>query len=128
MPASVLRAVNPARSRGSKLVRPRATATTPPGADLAARLRAFQLALLRRVEQPETFEDIVGEAWAVVSADLSCPGALRRLLAPAAVALDNALQLKRAEALMYQVKDAGKNGVKAATVMNAEVHMSGVSR
>lgn len=208
MPASAIRAVNPARSRGSKLRRPRATAPTEPGADLAVRLRAFQRALLRRVEQPDTFADIVNTvhssldparvadvlvehaaqwlplpAWAVVSADLSrlsavlavrgvtpdmssavdalaasvirsgedfatsavaldqrlnapfagaglafpltCRGrlvgalvaldespsarlprlgsallaALRRLLAPAAVALDNALQLQRAEAL-----------------------------
>ena len=208
MPASVVRTVNPARTRGSKPGRPRATASTRPRADLAARLRAFQRALLRRMEQPETFEDIVGAvhssldparvagvlveraaqwlplpAWAVVSADLSrpvarladrgvtsamtqavdalaasairsgedvatsavslderleasfagaglafpltcrgrCVGALvgldeapsarpprlglallaamRRLLTPAAVALDNALQLKRAEAL-----------------------------
>ncbi len=101
MPAAVYRAVNPARRRGSKLRRPRATATTRPDVDLAARLRAFPRALLRRVERPEAFAEIVGAvhasldparvaeaiveraatwlpvpAWAVVSADLSRPVAV----------------------------------------------------
>src|SRR5688572_23488985 len=60
MPAAVYRAVSPARRRGSKLRCPRATATTRPDVDLAAGLRAFPRALLRGVERPETFAEVVG--------------------------------------------------------------------
>jgi diguanylate cyclase (GGDEF)-like protein len=101
MPAPVQRVVIPARKRGSKLRRTRATVANRPGADLAQRLRVYQSALVRHVEHPETFEGIVSvvhasldpervadglvdhaaqwlpmSAWAVVSADLSRPVAV----------------------------------------------------
>src|SRR5262245_6594025 len=101
MPAPAQRVVNPARKRGSKLRRTRATVAIRPGGDLAQRLRAYQSALVRRVERPGTFEGFVGavhasldpervadglvdhaaqwlplSAWAVVSADLSRPVAV----------------------------------------------------
>ena len=95
-PVAVYRAVNPARGRGSKPRRASEISPTTPGVDLAAKIRALQRPLVRRVAARDAFVQIVRDVhatldparvaeviidhastwlpipgWAVVSGDLS---------------------------------------------------------
>src|SRR5437867_3275051 len=122
MPVALYRAVGSAGKSGSKLRRGGEILLTTPGLDLATKLRTFQRALRSHVERRDALLDIVR---AVNAFPLSCRGrkvgalialdgvasarepklsvtllrAVRILLEPASVALDNAILLKQAEAL-----------------------------
>jgi diguanylate cyclase (GGDEF)-like protein len=140
---AVYRAVSPARKRGSKPRRARTGSQTPPAADLAARIKVSQRALLDRIARADAFVEIVRavnttldpervahliieqavtwlpiSAWAVVSGDMSGQQSViaERALTPA--------MRSAVDAIAALVMQSSEEFVSAALALDTRLHAS----